>query len=106
MAVDLVFNEPALALLLRSPTGGVGRDLLRRAVNVESRAKQNASGRPGPNVDTGRLRSSITYEIGEDEKGLFARIGTNVEYGIYLELGTRYMQPYPFLRPALSAALI
>lgn len=28
-------------------------------------------------------------------------VGTNVEYAIYLEMGTRHMPPYPFFRPAL-----
>lgn len=27
-------------------------------------------------------------------------VGTNVEYGVYLEFGTRDMQPYPWLFPA------
>jgi hypothetical protein len=29
------------------------------------------------------------------------RVGTNVEYAVYLEFGTRYMPPYSFFRPAL-----
>ncbi len=45
--------------LLESPSGPVARDLQRRGLRIESQAKINASGRPGPNVDTGRLRSSI-----------------------------------------------
>lgn len=28
-------------------------------------------------------------------------VGTNVEYAIYLEMGTRKMPPYPFFRPAI-----
>ena len=35
-------------------------------------------------VDTGRLRSSITHTVKGDE----VYIGTNVEYGIWQELGT------------------
>lgn len=27
--------------------------------------------------------------------------GTNVEYGIYLEMGTEHMPPYPWFRPAV-----
>ena len=45
----------------------------------ESYAKQGAP------VDTGRLRNSLTHEMeGEDT----VAIGTDVEYGIYQELGT------------------
>lgn len=41
-------------------------------------------------VDTGRLRNSITHSI--DTSGMFAIIGTNVEYGPYVELGTSWQE--------------
>lgn len=97
------WNEGALRELLESPHGDVARDLAQRAIRIESRAKQNASGRPGPNVQTGRLRSSITWRLGVDSQGLYADIGTNVPYGRYLELGLRNGARYPFLAPALAA---
>jgi len=53
-------------------------------------------------VDTGNLRRSITYDVGRDFKGWFMRYGTNVEYGIYQELGTRFHPPHPYLRPTLE----
>lgn len=59
--------------------------------------------RPGepPRKQTGRLRASVTHEI--DEKALVGRVGTNVEYGAALELGTRRgLAPRPWLRPALE----
>lgn len=37
-------------------------------------------------VDTGRLRNSITFNVDESESSV--SIGTNVEYGPYVELGT------------------
>lgn len=101
--VEVVFNEGALHQLLEGPSGPTARMLVRAALKVEAQAKVNASGRPGPNVQTGRLRSSITYRIGTDESGLFALIGSNVEYAGYVELGTDRAPPYPYLRPALSA---
>lgn len=39
-------------------------------------------------VDTGRLRSSITHEIGADK----ALVGTNVQYASYVEYGTEHME--------------
>jgi hypothetical protein len=101
---DFVWNEMELARLLKSPAGPVARDLARRAILVQGAAQRNASGRPGPNVDTGRLRSSIFWAIGTDQEGLFADIGTNVEYGFYLETGLVNGARYPFLEPALQAA--
>lgn len=56
---------------------------------------------PRPNVDTGRLRASITHQISEAEKAVY--IGTNVEYARYVELGTEHMKGWPYLKPAASA---
>jgi HK97 gp10 family phage protein len=55
-------------------------------------------------VDTGRLRSSIQASRGRDTTGVFADIGTNVEYAVFVEFGTRYMAAQPYLRPALAVA--
>lgn len=91
-------NGDALAELLSSPSGEVARDLQRRALQVDRAAKRLCP------VDTGRLRSSITNEIGQDGEGLVAVVGTNVEYAPYIELGTSKMAAQPFLLPALEAA--
>jgi hypothetical protein len=104
MQARVVPNDVALQTLLYGPQSGIARDLARRAVKVQNQAKLNASGRPGPNVDTGRLRSSIAWELREQDGRITARIGTNVEYGYYLETGLRNGATYPFLKPALSAA--
>ncbi len=97
--------------------------LTRAAITVERRAKEllsvpgtamsirrgekrkrkdnqvrSAPGEP-PRKQTGRLRASVTHEI----DGLSARVGTNVKYGKYLELGTkRGVSPRPWLRRALA----
>lgn len=47
-------------------------------------------------VDTGRLRNSITHTI-DDEA---AYIGTNVEYAVYVEMGTVNTPAQPYLKPA------
>lgn len=62
--------------------------------------------RPGepPRKQTGRLRASVTYEL--DARDLAGRVGTNVDYGRHLELGTRRgLLPRPWLRPAVSWVL-
>ena len=51
-------------------------------------------------VDTGRLRNSITNAIDTEANAVF--IGTNVEYGPYVELGTSRRHPHPYLKPAAS----
>ena len=50
-------------------------------------------------VDTGNLRNSITHTPGEDKSEY---IGTNVEYGPYVELGTSRTKAQPYLRPAVQ----
>ena len=49
-------------------------------------------------VLTGNLRDSITYNVSEEE----GRIGTNVEYAEFVEMGTKKMSAQPYLRPALD----
>lgn len=148
MSVEI--NEEALAFLLNDPDGPVGRDLERRAINVENAQKRllsmhgggrtytttfyrDAQGRlrrgrprvphqasaPGmpPATDTGRLRATIGHVVALDSQGalfgssLYAEIGSGanpavpgVKYAIWLEQGTRYMEPRPYLRPSLEAA--
>ena len=63
----------------------------------------SAPGMP-PASDTGRLLTSIHHSVTGVLDTLEARVGTDVNYALYLELGTRYMAPRPFLRPALLAA--
>lgn len=65
--------------------------------------RASAPGSP-PASDTGRLLASIHHEMVGAGQNIEAHIGTDVFYAIYLELGTRYMAPRPFLRPALGAA--
>jgi HK97 gp10 family phage protein len=48
-------------------------------------------------VDTGHLRDSLEHEVDGDT----LRVGTNVDYAVYVEEGTRYMAAEPYLRPAL-----
>ena len=67
---------------------------------VERQAKINVSQSSGhPRVQTGRLRSSITHEVGQGE----VAIGSNVYYGKYLEFGTSKMPPYPWLFPSVES---
>ncbi len=92
-------DAAAIDELLQSPDGPIGVDLLKKAVQVETAAKRFCP------VDTGRLRSSITHELGTDARGLAARVGTNVEYAPYVELGTARMAPRGFLRRGLAQGL-
>lgn len=50
-------------------------------------------------VDTGNLRGSINYQMGDD--GLSVIVGTPVEYAPFVEFGTQFMGGTPFLRGGL-----
>jgi phage gpG-like protein len=59
-------------------------------------------------VDTSRLRSSITHEITSvSQNQTRGRVGTNVAYAPHVEYGTWRTRgkSWPFLRPAVQAAL-
>ncbi len=96
-ASDVLLNPADIDDLLNGDDGPVAKDIARRAVMVERRAKQLCA------VDTGRLRASVSHRLGRDSTSLFADIGTNVEYGPYVEFGTRRAPAQPFLVPALAA---
>lgn len=86
----------AVNALLRSGSGPVGRKLFKIGVNVQSSAKMHCP------VRTGRLRSSIqTTPVRETATGMSVRVGSNVNYARYVEMGTRRMRARPYLRPAL-----
>jgi len=82
---------------------------------ILGQAMQFASG----NVKTGRLRGSLTFALQDQQSkpqspagagDVIGRpsvndevwIGTNVEYGPYVEYGTRRSKAYPYLRPAFD----
>jgi hypothetical protein len=60
--------------------------------------------RPGepPHADTGLLKRSIFYTV--HASYLNAIIGTNLKYGVPLEIGSDRMAARPYLRPALAEA--
>lgn len=93
----VMINRGALTAMLRGPQGPVARMLAAKALQVTNQAKQ------GCPVDTGRLRSSIRWSLGQDGIGLFALVGTDVNYAIYVHNGTRYMAARPFLLDAMRA---
>lgn len=99
-SVDL--DDDAFRKGLRSAVKGIelktARDLLRLGLIVQNKGRDLCP------VDTGRLRASIQAVEGEDERGPFVDVGTNVEYGPAVEYGTDRSAAQPFMRPALLLA--
>lgn len=98
-------NPAALAAILASPQGAVAKDMIRRAIKVESKAKQNLGSNPR-RVDTGRLRQSITYQFLLVGGKPVVRVGTNVKYAVYVHEGTGLYGPkHTLIRPKSKKAL-
>ena len=55
-------------------------------------------------VDTGRLRGSITSEVGADSDGPYSDTGPNVDYAEYVEYGTSRMAAQPYAEPGFQAS--
>lgn len=70
-------------------------------VSKESGPPASAPGEP-PHKRTGTLGRSIDQETFKDQGDFVGRVGTNLKYGLWLELGTRRMAKRPYLRPALD----
>jgi hypothetical protein len=130
--VTLVFDEIAMAELLRGPTGPVGRMLEQKGEIVTQGAKRRAAVSPdGSNGrPPGYMRSQIEWKVGVDAISIYVDISSpalsknRAPYGLFVEVGTRPHEirwPYyvngvrllrltrhpgtdaqPYLRPALE----
>jgi HK97 gp10 family phage protein len=91
-------HHALMDMLLRRTHGPIGAKLSSTGLRVQSTAKRLCP------VDTGRLRSSIQTtnprETGTGQVSI--RVGSNVNYARFVELGTRYQRARPYLRPALE----
>ena len=94
-SIELKLDEKAIKEL----SGG---EDITAALQVIGQVGEAAAKLSAP-VDTGNLRRSITHELGVSGFDQFVRIGTNVDYAIFQELGTRFHPAHPFLRPSLGA---
>ena len=79
---------------------GLQKGLEKVGLIVERQAKINVTQSPPshPQVQTGRLRASITHNVIPGE----VEIGSNVVYSKFLEFGTAHNPPYPWLFPAVE----
>lgn len=62
--------------------------------DMQKKAQRNAP------VDTGNLKNNIGLEISDG--GMTATVEPTAEYAPYVELGTRFMEAQPFLKPAFE----
>lgn len=91
---DVEVIEDNTELVAKEMESAIAQALTAIGLSAERYAKAECP------VDTGRLRNSITNVV--DTVGKAVYIGTNVEYGPYVELGTSRRKPHPFLKPAAT----
>lgn len=92
---SLTIDQAAIERLAGGPDVKAGLEIIGQ--EGERVAKEHVA------VDTGNLRRSITHELGQHDKlNPYVRIGTNVEYGLFQEIGTERMPAHPYLRPAFE----
>lgn len=79
-------------LIIQAAYQSIDRALKTIGIKAQSYAKKSCP------VDTGRLRNSITHQNDKDT----VYVGTNVEYGVYVEMGTRKMRAQPYLGKSIT----
>lgn len=92
-----VLNNAAIAELLHGPTGAVAKDLLKRGIRVQTRARRNLGGTTGSGpkrVNHGLLRASVATQLGTYGADLSMRVGTNVYYARWVHDGTGIYGPH------------
>lgn len=106
MATGFVFtlNEDNSEMFLRACRQQRERAFEIIGVKAETYAKGKCP------VDTGRLKNSITHEVNASIFVNTVTVGTDVKYGLYVEMGHRYpagwhkepYAPHPFIKPSIA----
>ena len=79
----------------RMDMGAVPERVVRKnGAYMQKKAQRNAP------VDTGTLKRSIGIDISDG--GMTATVEPTAEYAPYVELGTRFMEAQPYLKPAFE----
>lgn len=84
--------------LLKALSGEEVKGKVSKVVQKHGAAMHKAALRNVP-VDTGHLKRSITLET----DSMTATVQEHADYGIYVEMGTRYMGAQPYMKPALQS---
>lgn len=102
--IEIELDHAAIGRLTDTEESALARDIMTRLNRVERQAKVFLSG-VRVNVQTGRLRSSVHSETFRTSDGMIGgRCGTDVDYGRYLNDGTRYIRARHWLTDAFDEA--
>lgn len=82
MATRVIIDKATLAKFMSGKNGAVWEDINRRGNAVLREARRLCP------VDEGRLRQSLAMEMNAIGNKVVSRVGTNVEYALYVHEGT------------------
>lgn len=85
----VIFYEPAIRKLLKSPDGSVGRYLRKKGKLIEAAAKRQVG------IRSGALRSSIHMRHGRDVRGQYVMVGSKLPYAKMHHEGTKPHMIFP-----------
>lgn len=89
-------NTAQVNYILHSPAGPAARDLIKRGIRVQSRARRNLGGTTGSGprrIDTGLLRASIHTNLLTGGPFLVMRVGSGQYYALWVHDGTGIYGP-------------
>lgn len=78
----------------RMDMGAVQTVVRKNGAGMQKKAQRNAP------VDTSNLKNNIGLEISDG--GMTATVESTADYSVYVELGTRFMEAQPYMKPAFE----
>jgi len=104
VGTKLELDSGAMNRLLRTQSGMVGQDMLRRAKNVQKLAKATA---PVGKVGGGRMRQSITAKVVTGSKrSPVGEVSVNVHYAMWVSKGTGIYIGQGLIKPKSSPYML
>lgn len=94
--VSRKLNKAQIQRMLESPQGGLAKDLLRRGIRVQARARRNLGGTTGSGprrVQTGQLRASVSTQLRSFQGLPAVRVGSNLKRAKWVHDGTGIYGP-------------
>lgn len=89
-------NNVQINYILKSPSGPAARDLIKRGIRVQNKARRNLGGTTGSGprrIDTGLLRASIHTNLLSGGPYLTMRVGSGQYYALWVHDGTGIYGP-------------
>lgn len=90
------FNERQIYSITQGPNSGLLKDMLKRGARVQTRARRNLrGGSTGPRrINTGALSNSVKVSVSAITNDYLAvRVGSNLDYAIFVHDGTGIYGP-------------